>query len=691
MKRSRLSQATVLACLVAVAIAAWWGFQQRSSPGPLHPSHAMVAALRGNAGCNACHGDGEIVAGASFETACNSCHEEIGGQIERRQGIHGALDRDAVADCAACHHEHVGESLALVSTLAFQRAGIADPALYDHAHSGGLALEGRHIELDCAGCHVQARNLAIEEGHHRFLGLAKECTACHNDAHKGELGNDCAKCHGQEKPFGEAALFAHPKTFPLDGGHDRLKCSQCHTTTAVYTGLSISCTSCHQKDFEGTTQPEHRLAGLSTDCASCHMDGAAAAKDWKTTTFRHTDRFALVGGHEPLACSACHARGAPQDQVIRHSKQAACTACHDSPHEKAFVSAALAMRGNRGDACTVCHLESHASWRDAVSAMPAQLHAATGFALVAPHDTQQCSECHAGLDKPRTAAGVRSVAAWHTDFPGRKPDACEACHGDPHGGQFAGSATHGACLACHARTEFVPSRFDAQMHANCPFPLDGSHRAVACAACHKVVDGVRVFAGTKSACIACHEDVHKGAFDKPGMATAVGGRTDCARCHTTSGFATVTWTGDDHAMWTGERLTGKHATARCDDCHRREAPVRSGGVLARLFKPAPKECAACHDDVHAGQFRTGDGPGAKTDCARCHNSTESFRETTFDHQKDSRFPLDADHRGLACAACHKPVALEGRGIVRFKPLGVQCADCHDSRRSGATGAEGARP
>ena len=45
MKLRSLSKVLVYLCLFVVVAVAWWGFDQRSSPGPLHASHASVAAL----------------------------------------------------------------------------------------------------------------------------------------------------------------------------------------------------------------------------------------------------------------------------------------------------------------------------------------------------------------------------------------------------------------------------------------------------------------------------------------------------------------------------------------------------------------------------------------------------------------------------------------------------------------------
>lgn len=777
------SRAIAWVCLAVVAAIAWWNFDRNPSPGPLHPTHAAVVDLDGNAGCAKCHTDDRFDGTESFADACNACHARIADQLVRHSGIHGTLDAARADNCAECHHEHVGDTIKLVSLSAFERAGIPAPELYDHSHAGGLALSGKHLELECAKCHVFAQNGLIPAGQARFLGLSQQCTGCHNDVHKGELGNDCAKCHGQEQPFKAVPMFSHPASFPLVEGHARRKCSDCHlkmanpptedvTEGAVlleYKGLSTNCASCHTDDYDKTSRPAHKVASLGTDCAKCHgvakwtparfdhdadfaLTGAHAkpacadchsagarqqevaafgvartkrngqecaachrdeydkttnpahavarigldcatchgVDDWKKANYAHDPRFALVGAHQPLACSACHSAGIKQQQVQAFDKSRSCAACHANPHDARLIAAADRVRGARPDSCVVCHKADTRDWREADAAMTPDLHAATGFALVAPHHTQQCSACHAGI-APKSAgravvvtAELRTPAQWKADFPGRTQDGCESCHKDPHGGQFkkSGKANNAAsdCIDCHLPATFAPTKYDLTMHADCAFPLDGSHRAVACASCHKVVDGVRRFVGTKTACVDCHEDVHKGAFDGPGKPAVIGGKSDCARCHTTERFAKIVWTGADHATWTGESLLGKHATASCNDCHRRDKP--RGRTLAP-FRPAPKECVACHEDVHAGQFAPDAGAvGAKnpsTDCARCHASFDAFTTVTFDHQKDSRFPLDDDHGKLACAACHKPVDVAGRAVVRYKPLGVQCADCHDPR------------
>lgn len=747
MKHKHVSIGLGVACVVGVGAVAWWGFVHRTSPGPLHSSHDLVPALQGNKGCDACHGSGEISKGKSMALACDVCHDEIGKQIAGATGLHGMMEFHDRNACEECHHEHIGDSVGLVSLAAFTSAGIQNEGAYDHKHVGGLQLEGKHLSLSCPACHTNADKVVLAENQLRYLGQTRDCATCHDDFHKGELGQDCAKCHGQEKAFKEAQLFKHPTTFELVKGHANLQCSQCHTVKGEFNGLSLACASCHTEQYERTSKPAHKVAGMNTDCAACHdiakwddakythpaafellgahkaaqcadchsagvrqeqviaaskggscaachMDAYDATKEpahkvtkiktdcaschgvenWTSTSYKHPGSMQLVGAHLAAKCVDCHSQGERQAQVDRFATSKSCEACHASHHDAAFVRQARVVARASSDACQVCHAPADASWSEGTRRMTPVLHSATGFVLEKPHNTQKCEECHrlAGGVVVVGQSGIRTASEWHSVFPGRNAEACEACHDDPHNGQFATSAEGAACLRCHERAAFIPNKFGMDLHDRCSFPLDGSHKAVACAMCHRVERGVRTFAGVSHDCAACHDDVHKGKFDRAGMPRTVEGKAGCARCHTASDFQTVAWDANAHKMWTGESLTGKHALASCKDCHRRETITKTRPMA---FAVAPRTCAECHADVHAGQF----GDNGVTDCSKCHKSTDAFATLAFDHQRDSRFALDAEHVKHACNACHKAVDVAGTPVIRFKPLGVQCADCHDPR------------
>jgi hypothetical protein len=183
----------------------------------------------------------------------------------------------------------------------------------------------------------------------------------------------------------------------------------------------------------------------------------------------------------------------------------------------------------------------------------------------------------------------------------------------------------------------------------------------------------RIFHGTPSNCRACHTDLHRGAFDKPDLAAEIDGRADCLRCHTTERFDVLVDDTFDHELWTGYPLAGAHADVKCAQCH---TPSRAPDEQGRTFAWAKgRDCQSCHQDPHLGQF----GGPEEIDCARCHNVADSFQKLSFDHQTDSRFKLDGIHLRLDCAKCHRTYNLQNGGqVVRYKPLGTKCGDCHSA-------------
>ena len=204
-------------------------------------------------------------------------------------------------------------------------------------------------------------------------------------------------------------------------------------------------------------------------------------------------------------------------------------------------------------------------------------------------------------------------------------------------------------------------------HSKTAYPLTGAHVATACEKCHaaKVWKGIRF-----ASCADCHKDPHA----KPLGA--------CATCHTTASFKIGTATTPtagvaprkfDHAK-TGYPLVGRHAALACASCH---------------VQPATKvhlkyaRCADCHKDPHRGVFKT-------QDCKACHKET-GFAGGTFDHAKETRFPLEGKHAPLACASCHKGAALTpgvapARRVVDFRGARPDCASCHEDVHKGQLGA-----
>jgi predicted CXXCH cytochrome family protein len=670
------------ASLIGVLAVVAWEWRQRRSPGPLHPSHAAVVRLNGTAGCDECHGSANQ---PTMGIACASCHQEIRAQLDAARGLHGRLVRGTADRCAACHPDHAGSSIALVSDQSFRASGFPGAnRTFDHGKIGKYLLTGRHAQLTCEQCHPHAHAPMLVEGQKRFLGLAQQCERCHKDVHEGTFGRDCNACHGQEQPFKAAPLFVHTAQFPLTAVHAKLACTKCHDKTGgtsvqmlmVGTHPVRACVSCHKDPHEGA---------YGADCAWCH----GTEKTFKqSTTFAHTDAFPLTGSHAGLACNDCHEKSGPHSvAALRLAKLPVrgCESCHESPHRSTmvkFVAASISPAGS--DVCAQCHRNDDKSFLSPPATMTARQHQATGFPLDPPHDNLKCVQCHKDIGhRQPLPAGPNLAARYAALFPGRTLEDCAACHADPHRAQFASGGTGGRCVACHATTHFAPATFDLARHEHTNFPLTGAHRAVACAACHKKdAAGVVRYVPTATACSSCHADAHGGRFEQPPLPSVVDGRRDCARCHSTDTFADTRWTAQDHAAWTGYALSPPHAAAKCRDCHPRQSKPDAQG---RSFGVAAKTCVACHTDVHAGQFAV----NGSTDCTRCHTDQHKLTDTTFDHQRDSRFKLDAVHVKLACAACHRPVEVAPNvKVIRFRPLGVRCQDCHGA---GFTGGKESRP
>ncbi len=661
----------VVVTLLFVLFITFWEYGKLSSPGALHPSHKNLRELRGQFNCAACHGSDEV----TMTDACLQCHVVITDQLNDGIGLHGGLNPDLVPSCNVCHAEHTDGELALVTDNSFKIAGVRDPEHYDHRHIEGFSLDGSHTELRCESCHLTAQKPALYPGDQRFLGLSQECAACHEDPHEGSFGLDCASCHGQSNPFEQVAAFEHTDDFALTGGHSGLSCKDCHDENTDFAIAALqenppqsvrSCIDCHETPHDDqlliAVAKDKQLTRRHETCLVCHdvSDESFLYPDAEMLDKYHAATgFTLDPPHHEQDCKQCH-EGIGTRQPLTYETDLRerftalfpnrspddCRACHEDPHMGQFDAGLAQGR------CTECHqtttFDPHT--------FDIEQHAETPFALTGAHEQTDCAQCHTLVNEVRQFAGTSST--------------CLDCHEDPHDEQFNDGPTAGRCDACHDTEKFQPTGFDQTKHGETQFPLLGAHQAVGCRDCHVEEDSVRRFVATPMECADCHEDVHEGIFDGPDKPALVGGQRGCARCHVADGFDQVKWTGDIHGQWTGYALVGAHEAATCTDCH---TPIRQADGRNLTFAKVSSDCASCHEDTHAGQFRV----EQTTDCAQCHTETQTFNESIFDHQAQSRFELDETHSKLDCGACHKGYPLPGGGeITRYKPLGIRCEDCH---------------
>ena len=579
------------------------------------------------------------------------------------------------------------QGLASPGPLATAHARLDNLSRCLDCHDAGRELSGRK----CLLCHASlARRIRADSGYHAVLtqhGAALACRTCHSE-HNGRPFR-LVKWEGGGKD-----AFDHHKTgWALDGAHGKLRCESCHKARLVsdpavrrdsslavattYLGLGTACAACHLDEHRGRT---------SRDCQDCHD-----LNEWKPAPrFDHTrTRFALTGLHATLRCAQCHATrsqtatgpdGTTDASFVDfHASKAGwatgCIGCHPSPHREA----------GRVGACEKCHTTE--GWFALPDSVRRFDHTAIGFPLRGAHAAAACETCHLPSERASLPAGVALV---REDFlrPFRHQKMafarCDACHEDVHRGQLSVAQTPSGkdCGACHGEVKFTPTTFTSAAHDSTRFPLTGAHAATPCSACHPAAAGAPVGSGRVQfrradlSCAACHQDPHGGQFaarhvagSGPAAPLEAAAHVACTPCHNTAAWDSLSF---DHGS-TRYPLRGAHRTLACAKCH-----VTPGPGLPAKFSGLPLTCdgAGCHADPHGGQFA--DRPRGGT-CTTCHSEV-AWATLTFDHQRDTDYPLDGAHSRLRCVACHKS---EGSpAIVRYRPLPHRCEDCHPTAAPG---------
>jgi hypothetical protein len=401
-------------------------------------------------------------------------------------------------------------------------------------HSRFLPLVGAHASINCTQCHKSLD----------FSMTSTACNDCHADVHNGELGTDCARCHGTRSfvDRNDHIRLHRATRFPLQGAHVSLDCQMCHALAApdayTYVNTPTDCYSCHQADYQKTTNPAHATAGFPTDCTQCHDQVA-----WTRARFDHASTgFALTGAHKPLACDRCHAGG------VFTGLSPQCVSCHQNDYNGTTDPAHAAA--GFSTSCTQCHNTTR--WTDAFFD-----HNGTSFPLTGAHKPLACSACHAG----GVYAGLPStcVSCHQTDY--------NNTNDPPH--QASGFPTN--CTQCHNTTRWTDATFD---HSTTAFPLTGAHKPLACSACH----AGGVYAGLPTACVSCHQTDYNNTTDPNHAAAAF--PTNCTQCHNTTTWSGATF---DHTAYF-PIYSGTHAGrwSQCSDCHNNPASF------------ADFTCLSCH-------------------------------------------------------------------------------------------------
>ena len=257
---------------------------------------------------------GFVLQSAHAQVSCRGCHRTL---VFNRVGT----------DCADCHRDaHRGE-------MGFQCDACHTPTTWTNqremfqAHSRTrFPLFASHARLDCTACHRSQKP-------YEYKNTPAECGNCHLETYlkttnpnhvQSGFPRRCEDCHNVTSPTWQGAVFSHPASFPLAGGHAGLACARCHTGGS-YAGTSPACVSCHQSDYARTTNPNHAAGRFPTTCESCHTINA-----WRPAKFDHSQTgFPLTGAHATVDCARCHVggryQGTPTDCYSCHRADYAAT------------------------------------------------------------------------------------------------------------------------------------------------------------------------------------------------------------------------------------------------------------------------------------------------------------------------------------------------------------------------------
>lgn len=546
-------------------------------------------SLRGmhqNVPCTKCH---ISMVFKNVSTHCSDCHADI---HMRQMG----------ANCENCHSVRGWQ----VSLRQIQN------------HTNRFPLVGAHALAECADCH---RGAATGQ----FMGLSTACYSCHAQAARTApidhttFPKTCDSCHSMDNWFG--AKFDHLAVtgYALTGMHANLECSACHVNNK-FTGTPSNCFSCHQKDFNNTSNPPHAQANFPRDCGVCH-----STTNWLSAQFDHATfaGYPLTGMHATLTCAQCHVN----NQYVNTPTD--CYSCHKAD----FTSATNPNHVASGfpTTCATCH--STTGWSPAIFD-----HSKTGFPLTGAHVTIACAQCHTN----------NNYSSLPTD--------CYSCHkADFNGTNNPAHAAAGFptnCTLCHTTVSWANASFN---HATMTgYALTGMHATLTCLQCH--LNGN--YTNTPVDCYSCHKADFTGTNNPNHVAS--GFPTDCSICHTTSGWSPSSF---DHSK-TAFPLTGAHLTVACAQCH-----------TNNNYTTVPTDCYSCHKADYNGTNNPNHvTAGFPTTCATCH-TTSSWAGAVFDHSKTA-FPLTGAHLTVACTQCHVNNVFAGTP--------TDCYSCHKADYNGTT-------
>jgi hypothetical protein len=503
-------------------------------------------------------------------------------------------------------------AMALIALLMLRPAEAAERTPFDHLTTG-FELTGKHRDLPCESCHVNAI----------FKGTPRNCAACHGAGAEvravGKPANHilasdrCEACH-TPVAFNPAVNFDHAEA--------RGSCSTCHNGVqaqgkgAGHIQTDLECNLCHSTIGWAGAVFVHQ--NITANCASCH-DGSQA----KGMPANH-----IPTGGAP--CEACHSTtnfstfaGTPMNHAVVASMP--CATCHEAGLSFAgappVVTRPPAPHPTTGD-CGLCHLDT-ISFKSGTGQPPNHI-----------PTTQACTLCH---------SNPADYSVYVMNHQGISAN-CAQCHAA--GLSFANMApptlkqpptnhipfSGAACESCHSATNFTTFNV-----ANASPPMN-----------HTVVAGV--------ACSTCHASGLSFVGTPPTVAPPSNhipfGTAACDSCHSATNFTTFVITNKsppmNHAVVTG---------IKCSTCH--EAGLSFAGTPPTVLRPPTMASGAVHP--------------SSGECSDCHASTTTFKGATL--YPSTHIPLPSGS-AANCTACHSNPNNYGVYAMDHSVVTTNCATCH---------------
>ena len=440
--------------------------------------------------------------------------------------------------------------------------------------------------------------------------------------------------------FLSQTLYSQISPGDLTKAHAELEgmsnCTQCHDL-----GKQVSkakCLNCHTEiaDLMNQNRGFHSNSEVvSKDCWSCHGEHFGRTFQmvrFDQDKFNHIKTgFEIKSSHQKLECKQCHKSEFILEPKLQLKQKTflglntECKNCHDDVHQETL-----------GSNCANCHNEDKFKPASKFS------HENTKFILTGKHNRVDCIKCHILETKTKKV---------FQKFANVKFNNCTDCHKDVHAGKFGDN-----CKSCHDTNSFkevnIANGFN---HSKTNFPLIGKHKIVKCENCHK---GSLTNRLKYKNCTNCHEDFHKGEFQKNNR------QVDCKECHNENGFSPSTFTIEQHRISNFE-LANAHAATPCTACHRKE--------INWTFRIENDKCISCHENIHKKEIN--EKYFDENRCESCHTTT-LWKHVNFDHAKTD-FELLGKHKTTICSDCH--IKYDGSKIInqKFAELNQNCTQCHN--------------